>query len=148
MRQAQPIGVVHSEVSTMLWPNAQTQLSSPLIVTSLTIQPRVSGDSAVVRNQSDIPGQMNGRVEDLRSGAARVNSLVFNDTGELGNETKIVTRYREGSAGFSIKGHNPEKDGIPSCRLATEAFITGGASLSGRAAALQLRKLAFTANQN
>lgn len=91
---------------------------------------------------------MKGRMEELRSGTTRVIPLVFNDTGELFNETDIVTRSSKGSAGFSIQGHNPEKDGIPSSRLATEAFTTGGASLSGQAAGRQLWKLAFTANRN
>lgn len=148
MRQAQPIGVANSDVSSMLWLNTQTELSSSLIVTSLIIQPGVSGDSAVARNYYGFSRRLNGRMEDLRSGMARVNPLVFNDTGELVNETKIVTRYGKGSAGFSIEGHNPEKDGIPSCRIAAEAFTTGGASLSGQAAPLQLWKLAFTASQN
>lgn len=146
MRQAQPIGVADSEVSTMLWPNAQTGLSSSLIDATLTSQPGV-GDSAVVGNQCGFPRQLNGRMKDLRSGTARV-PLVFNDTGEIVNETEIVTRHGKGSAGFSIEGHNPEKDGIPPCRIATEAFTTGGASLTGHVAALQLWKLAFTANQN
>jgi hypothetical protein len=128
MRQAQPIGVAASEVSTMLWPNAQTGLSSPLIVASLTIKTRV--------------------LWDLRGDTVRVTPLVVTDTGESVNENKIVTSHRQVSTGFAIEGNNSEKDGIPSRGAATQAIKTGRASLSGQAAALQLWKLAFTASQN
>jgi len=48
--------------------------------------------------------------------------------GELINENKIVRC--EDSAGLSIKGHYPEKDGILACLLAAEAVAACGASLT------------------
>ena len=49
--------------------------------------------------------------------------------GELINENKIVIGGEE-SAGLSIKGHCPEKDGILACLLAAEAAAARGASLT------------------
>ena len=48
--------------------------------------------------------------------------------GELINENEIVIGGEE-SAGLSIKGHYPEKDGILACLLAAEAVAARGASL-------------------
>ena len=53
----------------------------------------------------------------------------FKYIGELINEDKIVIGGEE-SAGLSIKGHYPEKDGILACLLAAEAVAARGASLS------------------
>ncbi len=52
----------------------------------------------------------------------------FKFIGELINEDKIVLGGEE-SAGLSIKGHYPEKDGILACLLALEAVVVRGASL-------------------
>jgi phosphomannomutase len=49
--------------------------------------------------------------------------------GELINEDKIILGGEE-SAGLSIKGHYPEKDGILACLLAAEAVAARGASLT------------------
>jgi hypothetical protein len=43
------------------------------------------------------------------------------------DETKTING--EGSAGLSIKGNYPEKDGVPSGRLTKETITTGGESL-------------------
>jgi len=99
MSQAQPIGVAVSEVSTMLWPNTQIGLSSPLTVSPLPIR--------------------TGLLEDLRGNTVRVTPMVFNATGDLVNETKNATSHRKVSTGFSIEGNNSEKDGFPSRRVAT-----------------------------
>lgn len=53
----------------------------------------------------------------------------FKYIGELINEDKIVLGGEE-SAGLSIRGHYPEKDGIIACLLAAEAVAARGASLS------------------
>jgi len=53
----------------------------------------------------------------------------FKFIGELINEDKIVIGGEE-SAGLSIKGHYPEKDGILACLLAAEAVAARGASLT------------------
>ena len=146
MRLAQPIGVADSEVSTMLCPNAQTGLSSSLMVAPLTTLPGESDGYSVMRDHGGLPKPLNGRMEDLRGWTASLTPSVFHDSGELVDENEIVTSYRKGWAEFSIQGHHPSKDGIPSGWLATETFATGSASLSGQAA-LQLWKLAFKAKQ-
>jgi hypothetical protein len=110
----------------------------------------MSGESdgcSVMRDQGGLPDPLNGRMEDLQGRTASLTPSVFHDSGELVDENEIVTSYRKGSAAFSIQGHHPSKDGIPSGWLATETFATGSASLSGQAAALQQWKLAFTAKQ-
>lgn len=53
----------------------------------------------------------------------------FKYIGELINEDKIILGGEE-SAGLSIKGHYPEKDGLLACLLAAEAVAARGASLS------------------
>src|SRR6266550_486012 len=53
----------------------------------------------------------------------------FKYIGELINEDKIILGGEE-SAGLSIKGHYPEKDGILACLLAAEAVAARGATLS------------------
>jgi phosphoglucomutase len=53
----------------------------------------------------------------------------FKFIGELINEDKIVIGGEE-SAGLSIKGHYPEKDGILACLLAAEAVAARGTSLT------------------
>ncbi len=53
----------------------------------------------------------------------------FKFIGELINENKIILGGEE-SAGLSIKGHYPEKDGILACLLAAEAVAVRGKSLT------------------
>lgn len=53
----------------------------------------------------------------------------FKYIGELINEDKIILGGEE-SAGLSIKGHYPEKDGILACLLAAEAVAARGKSLT------------------
>jgi phosphoglucomutase len=53
----------------------------------------------------------------------------FKYIGELINEDKIILGGEE-SAGLSIKGHYPEKDGILACLLAAEAVAARGTTLS------------------
>ena len=55
----------------------------------------------------------------------------FKYIGELINEDKIVIGGEE-SAGLSIKGHYPEKDGILACLLAAEAVAARGTSLTAQ----------------
>lgn len=62
----------------------------------------------------------------------------FKFIGELINEEKIVLGGEE-SAGLSIKGHYPEKDGILACLLAAEAVAARGSSLSEQLDALYRR---------
>ncbi|MFN2502176.1 MAG: phosphoglucomutase/phosphomannomutase family protein [Pyrinomonadaceae bacterium] len=53
----------------------------------------------------------------------------FKYIGEFINEDKIILGGEE-SAGLSIKGHYPEKDGILACLLAAEAVAERGTSLT------------------
>jgi phosphoglucomutase len=53
----------------------------------------------------------------------------FKFIGELINNNKIILGGEE-SAGLSIRGHIPEKDGILACLLAAEAVASRGASLT------------------
>jgi phosphomannomutase len=53
----------------------------------------------------------------------------FKYIGESINENKIVIGGEE-SAGLSIQGHHPEKDGILACLLAAEGVEARGASLT------------------
>ncbi len=53
----------------------------------------------------------------------------FKFIGELINKDRIILGGEE-SAGLSIKGHYPEKDGILACLLAAEAVAQRGASLT------------------
>jgi phosphoglucomutase len=53
----------------------------------------------------------------------------FKFIGELINKDKIILGGEE-SAGLSIKGHYPEKDGILACLLAAEAVAVRGKSLT------------------
>lgn len=53
----------------------------------------------------------------------------FKFIGELINEDKIILGGEE-SAGLSIRGHYPEKDGILACLLAAEAVARRGKSLT------------------
>ncbi len=62
----------------------------------------------------------------------------FKYIGELINEDKIILGGEE-SAGLSIKGHYPEKDGIVACLLAAEAVAARGASLTEQLDALYAR---------
>jgi phosphoglucomutase len=59
----------------------------------------------------------------------------FKFIGELINEDKIILGGEE-SAGLSIKGHYPEKDGILACLLAAEAVAARGTSLTQQLTAL------------
>jgi phosphoglucomutase len=59
----------------------------------------------------------------------------FKFIGELINRDEIILGGEE-SAGLSIRGHYPEKDGIIACLLAAEAVAARGASLTGQLAEL------------
>jgi phosphoglucomutase len=62
----------------------------------------------------------------------------FKFIGELINEDKIILGGEE-SAGLSIQGHYPEKDGILACLLAAEAVAARGASLTEQLATIYAR---------
>jgi phosphoglucomutase len=62
----------------------------------------------------------------------------FKFIGEMINEDKLVLGGEE-SAGLSIRGHYPEKDGILACLLAAEAVAARGASLTEQLEGLYAR---------
>jgi phosphoglucomutase len=78
------------------------------------------------------------RVAEARGLPLYETPVGFKFIGELINEDKIILGGEE-SAGLSIKGHYPEKDGILACLLAAEAVAARGASLSEQLASLYER---------
>jgi phosphomannomutase len=87
----------------------------------MTIHFGTSGWRAVVANEFNFPAV--GRVTEA------ICSEFSTEIGELINEDKIILGGEE-SAGLSIKGHYPEKDGILACLLAAEAVAARGTTLS------------------
>ncbi len=69
------------------------------------------------------------RVAEARGLPVYETPVGFKFIGELINEDKIILGGEE-SAGLSIKGHYPEKDGILACLLAAEAVAARGESLT------------------
>jgi len=70
------------------------------------------------------------RVAEARGLPVYETPVGFKFIGELINQDQIILGGEE-SAGLSIRGHYPEKDGILACLLAAEAVAArGGASLS------------------
>jgi phosphoglucomutase len=78
------------------------------------------------------------RVAEARGLPVYETPVGFKYIGELINENKIILGGEE-SAGLSIKGHYPEKDGILACLLAAEAVAARDASLSEQLTALYKR---------
>ena len=69
------------------------------------------------------------RVAESRGLKLHETPVGFKYIGELINEDAIILGGEE-SAGLSIKGHYPEKDGILACLLAAEAVAARGKSLT------------------
>ncbi|REJ79152.1 MAG: phosphoglucomutase/phosphomannomutase family protein [Acidobacteria bacterium] len=69
------------------------------------------------------------RVADARGLKLYETPVGFKFIGELINKDEIILGGEE-SAGLSIKGHYPEKDGLLACLLAVEAVASRGASLT------------------
>ena len=69
------------------------------------------------------------RVASARGTKLYETPVGFKFIGELINKDEIVLGGEE-SAGLSIRGHYPEKDGILACLLAAEAVAARGASLT------------------
>ncbi len=69
------------------------------------------------------------RVADARGLKLYETPVGFKFIGELINKDEIILGGEE-SAGLSIRGHYPEKDGLLACLLAAEAVAVRGASLT------------------
>lgn len=78
------------------------------------------------------------RVAEARGLPLYETPVGFKFIGELINQDKIILGGEE-SAGLSIRGHYPEKDGIIACLLAAEAVAARGASLTEQLEALYAR---------
>jgi phosphoglucomutase len=78
------------------------------------------------------------RVANARGLPVYETPVGFKYIGELINEDRIILGGEE-SAGLSIKGHYPEKDGILACLLAAEAVAARGASLTDQLNSLYQR---------
>ena len=79
------------------------------------------------------------RVAQMRGRDVHETAVGFKFIGELINEDQIVLGGEE-SAGLSVKGPYPEKDGILACGLAAEAVAACGTSLIDQRALLFGRK--------
>ena len=78
------------------------------------------------------------RVAEARGRPLYETPVGFKFIGELINRDEIILGGEE-SAGLSMRGHYPEKDGILACLLAAEAVAARGASLSEQLDALYKR---------
>ncbi len=78
------------------------------------------------------------RVAEARNLPVYETPVGFKFIGELINEDKIILGGEE-SAGLSMRGHYPEKDGILACLLAAESVAARGASLSEQLEAIYTR---------
>lgn len=78
------------------------------------------------------------RVAKARGIPVHETPVGFKFIGELINRNEIILGGEE-SAGMSIKGHYPEKDGILACLLAAEAVAARGASLTEQLNAIYAR---------
>lgn len=78
------------------------------------------------------------RVAESRGLPVYETPVGFKFIGELINEDKIILGGEE-SAGLSIRGHYPEKDGILACLLAAEAVAARGVSLTEQLQGLYAR---------
>ena len=91
--------------------------------------------SAVARVTSAICAEFQQPAQAKMVVAHDTRPVGFKFIGELINEDKIVLGG-EKSAGLSIKGHYPEKDGILACLLAAETLAARSASLTEQLEAL------------
>src|SRR6185295_17492117 len=91
------------------------------------------GTGAVARSVAT--SHLVDRVAKARGCEVHETPVGFKYIGELINEDKIILGGEE-SAGLSIKGHYPEKDGILACLLAAEAVAARNASLTDQLADL------------
>lgn len=78
------------------------------------------------------------RVAESRGLTLYETPVGFKFIGELINDDKIILGGEE-SAGLSIRGHYPEKDGLLACLLAAEAVAVRGASLTDQLTELYSR---------
>ena len=141
--EAHSLGAADREILAILWLLGVPELSRPL--NEMSIHFENSGWRPVIADYFTFAGV--GKVTDaicthfaeggipnksVIIGHDRTllpNQLGFKFIGELINEDKIILGGEE-SAGLSIKGHYPEKDGIPACLLAAEAVAPRGESLT------------------
>jgi phosphoglucomutase len=79
--------------------------------------------------RSVAPTHLVDRVAKVRGLKIHETPVGFKYIGELINKDEIILGGEE-SAGLSIKGHYPEKDGILACLLAAEAVAARGVSLT------------------
>ncbi len=114
------------------------------------VTPDVSNNTMIIEHDSRFVGEqfsdLVDRVAKLRDLPVYETPVGFKYIGELINEDKIILGGEE-SAGLSIKGHYPEKDGILACLLAAEAVAARGASLTEQLDALYERTGRLTAQE-
>jgi len=81
----------------------------------------------------DKPPDLNGPLAEDRVLPDHRTPLDYNNIGELINESQIVSNGKR-SAGFSIKGHHSEKNGIAACLPAAKAVTAHSQSFDGAVA--------------
>jgi hypothetical protein len=106
-----------TEVSIMLWRNAQRRLSSSLKTMPLAVQ--FGSFSSSVIGGHVFPSHLTGRGAEDRGLPGWETLPGFNNIGDI-NESEIVITGK-GSTGLSLKGHYSKKDGIAACLPAAEA---------------------------
>ena len=98
-----------------------------------------SGGQTVVAEDSIFsgPSLMGQAICQPRASEVQQGNMVsLKFIGELFNEDKIILGGKE-SAGLSVKGHYPQKDGVLACLLAAEEMAACGANLNKQLAALE-----------
>lgn len=107
------------------------QLSSSLKNITLTFHFGPAGRTAVRLGDFTLSSwHPNGSTGEGREAPAFETPLHYNDIGDLINETQIVNNGKK-SAGLSVEGDHPEKDGITPSRLQAKAVKARGARLTG-----------------
>ena len=148
--EAHSLGAADLEILAILWLLGVAKLSRPL--NEMSIHFGTSGWRAVIADDFTFAGVR--RVTEVARSVATPHlvdqvaeagglpvfetPVGFKFIGELINEDKIILGGEE-SAGLSIKGHYPEKDGILACLLAAEAVAARGESLTQQSNALFAR---------
>jgi phosphomannomutase len=139
--EAHSLGASDLEILAILWLLGVAELSRPL--NEMSIHFGTSGrrtviaedfTSAGVRKVTEVARSVAtphlvDRVAEAGGLPVFETPVGFKFIGELINEDKIILGGEE-SAGLSIKGHYPKKDGIPSCLPAAKAVAARGESLT------------------
>jgi phosphomannomutase len=124
--EAHSLGASDLEILAILWLLGLAELSRPL--NEMSIHLETPGWRTVIADDSTLAG-VRHPTHFLGGRSTAETPVGFKFIGELINEDEIILGGEE-SAGLSIKGHHPEKDGILACLLAAKAVAPRGESLT------------------